>query len=493
MDEEYRLIQSDLGFFQTNDVENNFNNKMLSAFDNNDDIEKYDDKMRYRELNINRKVLQNDRRNQKICVPIEYGEENCNTNDIRQDSSDIAIDDDDEDEDDEDVSIKTGTIMTTQQQSSPTTPTDLELNQKSSSNNKQTSDNINNKNEVIFKSIFDATKNAFFRTAQSIIDNHEKKNSKKDKDFKSPTEITTKKNFFNKNKITTNNNTTVTLTSPDATTAPTPTTLTPSLDSEISLKSLSKSSSTNSLNRGDKKVPGIAHCFYKEVSPPQIKTEYGQSGLLRFFESPVFNIHFAVHYLFYSKEPGVLSFIGNKIFSFSDNDVDLYIPQLILMYIQMDELSDILDPYLVCRCRKSADFSLKCAWLLEAYNYNMEGYCNSNSLNKKNNLNVLRELYPKRERKQMRNEIHELSPIKKTHHRSQSDATGLLGSLHLSTPLHHTPIRLCLGDLGTGRAFDNGCLCFDSVRGTVNGLLGHQTVCSCGVSLFIIYNFLSIL
>lgn len=67
--------------------------------------------------------------------------------------------------------------------------------------------------------------------------------------------------------------------------------------------------------------------------------------------------------------------------------------------------------------------------------------------------------------------------------RSQSDATGLLnGSLSLSTKLYQTPVRLCLGDLSTGRAFDNGCTCFESVRGTVNDLLGHKTVCTCGVS-----------
>lgn len=43
-----------------------------------------------------------------------------------------------------------------------------------------------------------------------------------------------------------------------------------------------------------------------------------------------------------------------------------------------------------------------------------------------------------------------------------------------------TSLKLSLGDLNSGRAFDNNCLCFESVRGTVNDLLGQQTVCSCG-------------
>lgn len=98
----------------------------------------------------------------------------------------------------------------------------------------------------------------------------------------------------------------------------------------------------------------------------------------------------------------------------------------------------------------------------------------------------MKELYPKRERKNRLNfEVtgsaehpHPLSPIKKTHHRSQSDASALLGSLHKKAP--QQPVKLCLGDLSSGRAFDNGCLCFETQRGAVNDLLGQQTVCSCG-------------
>lgn len=81
---------------------------------------------------------------------------------------------------------------------------------------------------------------------------------------------------------------------------------------------------------------------------------------------------------------------GNKMFSFANADVDFYLPHLVLMYIQLHDVTDVLYPYLVhryivllrsmlvfCegksnesifrRCRQSADFSLKCAWLLDAY------------------------------------------------------------------------------------------------------------------------------
>lgn len=342
---------------------------------------------------------------------------------------------------------------------------------KSSKINSESKPDGGAKNDVIFKNIFGATKNAIFRTAQSIIDNHEKKSSMKhsksepvDESVKVQPENLRKKEFF-------------TLKSPsNKTKLSTPSTPETPTDNEI--KSIKKSASAMSLTLldGEKcKLPGVVKCFTKaretDLSLPN--TEKAHSGLLRFFESPIFNIHFAVHYLFYSKEPGVLSFIGNKIFSFKDRDVDLYMPQLILMYIQMDELAEVLDAYLVYRCRRSADFSLKCCYLLDAYNYKIE------SINlRKTHLHLMKELYPKPHRNQA---IAEMSPVKKTHHRSQSDATGLFNG-SLSIKLQQTPIRLCLGDLGTGRAFDNGCTCFDTVRGTVNGLLGQKTVCICGVS-----------
>lgn len=353
------------------------------------------------------------------------------------------------------------------------------------------------KNDVIFKNIFGATKNAIFRTAQSIIDNHEKKNAQKSNKVdadecgqpKASVELTRKKEFFALKPCSSRNKTAATTpTTMSAETTPT---------EHESTAQLTKSVSALTFTAKDRekvKVPGVVKCFVTTsrdadkttLSLPKI--ENGHNGLLRFLESPIFNIHFAIHYLFYSKEPGVLSFIANKIFSFKDQEVDLYIPQLILMYIQMDDLAEALDPYLVYRCRKAVDFALKCSWLFEAYNYSTDSVLKHSS-DRKSHLKLLKELYPKREHKQLRHDAIEriertdphTSPLKKTHHRSQSDATGLLnGPLTLPPKLYQTPIRLCLGDLSTGRAFDSGCTCFESVRGTVNDLLGHRTVCTCG-------------
>lgn len=72
-------------------------------------------------------------------------------------------------------------------------------------------------------------------------------------------------------------------------------------------------------------------------------------GMLRLLESKVFDVSMAMHYLFKSKEPGVQSYIANKMFSFEDHDVDFYLPQLVCMYIQMHDVAEVIHPYLIHR------------------------------------------------------------------------------------------------------------------------------------------------
>ncbi|XP_041759856.1 phosphatidylinositol 4-kinase beta [Coregonus clupeaformis] len=97
-----------------------------------------------------------------------------------------------------------------------------------------------------------------------------------------------------------------------------------------------------------------------------------QSLLLRLFESKLFDVSMAISYLYKSKEPGVQAYIGNRLFSFSDEDVDFHLPQLLNMYVHMDEdMGDAIRPYVVHRCRQSIAFSLQTAWLLGAYSSDM--------------------------------------------------------------------------------------------------------------------------
>lgn len=46
--------------------------------------------------------------------------------------------------------------------------------------------------------------------------------------------------------------------------------------------------------------------------------------------------------------------------------------------------------------------------------------------------------------------------------------------------------KVSLGDLSSGRAFDNGCTCFYSCQGVVNDLRGQKTDCFCNVSYYFV-------
>ena len=54
-------------------------------------------------------------------------------------------------------------------------------------------------------------------------------------------------------------------------------------------------------------------------------------------------------YLFNSKESGVQSYIGNRMFTFPHREVDFYLQQLVNMYIHMHDVAEVIHPYLVLR------------------------------------------------------------------------------------------------------------------------------------------------
>ena len=86
-----------------------------------------------------------------------------------------------------------------------------------------------------------------------------------------------------------------------------------------------------------------------------------QSWLLRLFQSTLFDSSMSMTYLFNSKEPGVLEYIGNKLFNFSNDEVDFYLPQLINMYIMMHAVAEVIHPYLIARWESLVYFSTRAA------------------------------------------------------------------------------------------------------------------------------------
>ncbi|NXE02637.1 PI4KB kinase, partial [Chaetorhynchus papuensis] len=172
-----------------------------------------------------------------------------------------------------------------------------------------------------------------------------------------------------------------------------------------------------------------------------------QSWLLRLFESKLFDISMAISYLYNSKEPGVQAYIGNRLFCFRNEEVDFYLPQLLNMYIHMDEdVGDAIKPYIVHRCRKSVNFSLQCALLLGAYSSDMHISTQRHSRGTKLRRLILSdELKPAGRKREPGGAAAAaaaapgpdsgLSPSKRTHQRSKSDATV---SISLSSNLKRT-------------------------------------------------------
>ncbi|XP_040482694.1 phosphatidylinositol 4-kinase beta isoform X6 [Ursus maritimus] len=166
-----------------------------------------------------------------------------------------------------------------------------------------------------------------------------------------------------------------------------------------------------------------------------------QSWLLRLFESKLFDISMAISYLYNSKEPGVQAYIGNRLFCFRNEDVDFYLPQLLNMYIHMDEdVGDAIKPYIVHRCRQSINFSLQCALLLGAYSSDMHISTQRHSRGTKLRKLILSdELKPAHRKRELPSLSPApdmgLSPSKRTHQRSKSDATA---SISLSSNLKRT-------------------------------------------------------
>uniref|UniRef100_A0A8C3FTD3 Phosphatidylinositol 4-kinase beta n=1 Tax=Chrysemys picta bellii TaxID=8478 RepID=A0A8C3FTD3_CHRPI len=141
-----------------------------------------------------------------------------------------------------------------------------------------------------------------------------------------------------------------------------------------------------------------------------------------------------------AKQSWLLRLFESKLFDIS-MEVDFYLPQLLNMYIHMDEdVGDAIKPYIVHRCRQSINFSLQCALLLGAYSSDMHISTQRHSRGTKLRKLILSdELKPAHKKRELPSLSPApdmgLSPSKRTHQRSKSDATA---SISLSSNLKRT-------------------------------------------------------
>ncbi|KAF3839091.1 hypothetical protein F7725_017808, partial [Dissostichus mawsoni] len=162
-----------------------------------------------------------------------------------------------------------------------------------------------------------------------------------------------------------------------------------------------------------------------------------QSWLLRLFESKLFDVSMAISYLHSSKEPGVQAYIGNRLFSFSHDQVDFYLPQLLNMYIHMDEdVGDAIKPYVVSTPLQTEHLvqSSVCLAVGSVYSSDMHISTQRHSRGTKLRKIILDPgaqrppdadplLPPDPPPRPLTPPEHSLSPSKRTHQRSKSDAT----------------------------------------------------------------------
>lgn len=166
----------------------------------------------------------------------------------------------------------------------------------------------------------------------------------------------------------------------------------------------------------------------------------------------------------------------------------------------------------VYRCRKSVNFSLQCAWLLDAYSDShtqsrkkshgtkLKNHILSDSLRQRNVRKLAAVYSPTSPSSGPSNTLPlgvaeqgclmpPAPPSKpKTHQRSLSDAPAMrqgFSETNLTGKAGHRRVgsyglpRNCLGDLTSGHAFDNGCMCFETILSDLKPSLDD---CVCGVS-----------
>uniref|UniRef100_A0A1I8ECW3 Phosphatidylinositol 4-kinase beta n=1 Tax=Wuchereria bancrofti TaxID=6293 RepID=A0A1I8ECW3_WUCBA len=199
-----------------------------------------------------------------------------------------------------------------------------------------------------------------------------------------------------------------------------------------------------------------------------------RSWLLRLFESDLFNIRIAIQYLSSCKEAGVLNYLGNRLFDLPTEMVDFYIPQLIVLYINIQEVAEVIHPYIVKRCKDSVEFSLECCWLLDAYGINIFRKFEQKSHGHHLRQSILNEF---RERSDdLKSTLMSLSPRAQQHFRTLSE-TNLCRSVDKAQQV--IP-KMQNNDEVLSGAFDNGCPCFDDEQ----CIIGKENVmnmeCKCG-------------
>ncbi|VDK85911.1 unnamed protein product [Litomosoides sigmodontis] len=212
-----------------------------------------------------------------------------------------------------------------------------------------------------------------------------------------------------------------------------------------------------------------------------------RSWLLRLFESDLFDIRIAIQYLSNCKEAGVLNYLGNRLFDLPTEMVDFYLPQLIVLYINIREVAEAIHPYIVKRCKDSVEFSLECCWLLDAYDARIFHKFEQKSRGcrlRRSILNEFREKSQDLKATEVASAQRHLRLLSEANLYRSVDKTQQtkLAAQNSDEVLNNNSINCVeiFGDLTSGDAFDSGCSCFDDERCVTDKENVIKMECKCG-------------
>jgi hypothetical protein len=72
-------------------------------------------------------------------------------------------------------------------------------------------------------------------------------------------------------------------------------------------------------------------------------------GLLRLFDSTLCTVSIVISYLSSTNEPVIQQFLGRKLFEYSYDELDFYLPQLLNMYIHSQSIATAIHDYITTR------------------------------------------------------------------------------------------------------------------------------------------------
>ncbi|OAF71610.1 hypothetical protein A3Q56_00584 [Intoshia linei] len=181
------------------------------------------------------------------------------------------------------------------------------------------------------------------------------------------------------------------------------------------------------------------------------------SSLLRLFNSEMFSVSMAIHYLFSSKEQGVIMYLGNKLFQFDPDETLFYMPQLLSLSFMSSDVALSVYTYVIVRSQECAQSHLTCIVILNSFTNRHQKMHHKAIILKKKLITL-----DVSEFKYFKNSNCLFDPeYKKSHQRSQSDFSIPNSFTDLSkVPLNtHTPQKNVKTVNSNCYYFDESCTC----------------------------------